>query len=84
MPFLKSEDDMLKILATLTLANIVDEEENKTLITETGTEVICFSIRKIPIFDLIFYLIPPGDYSHQSLFIRDGVFIVSVMISFGV
>lgn len=36
MPFLESEDDMLKILATLTLANIVDEEENKTLIAETG------------------------------------------------
>ncbi|XP_052267989.1 uncharacterized protein LOC127869450 isoform X1 [Dreissena polymorpha] len=37
MPFLESEDDMLKILATLTIAHIVDEEENKTLITETGT-----------------------------------------------
>lgn len=37
MPFLESEDEMLKILATLTIANIVDEEENKTLITDTGT-----------------------------------------------
>ena len=36
MPFLESEDEMLKILATLTIANIVDEEENKTLITDTG------------------------------------------------
>jgi len=36
MPFLESDDDMLKILATLTLANIVDEEENKSLIAETG------------------------------------------------
>ena len=38
MPFLESEDEMLKILATLTIANIVDEEENKTLITDTGKE----------------------------------------------
>lgn len=37
MPFMDSEDEMLKILATLTIANIVDEEENKTVIAETGT-----------------------------------------------
>lgn len=37
MPFMESEDEMLKILATLTIANIVDEEENKTVIAETGT-----------------------------------------------
>lgn len=37
MPFLESEDEMLKILATLTIANIVDEEENKTIIAESGT-----------------------------------------------
>ena len=36
MPFLESEDEMLKILATLTIANIVDEEENKTIIAESG------------------------------------------------
>ena len=39
MPFLSSDDDMLKILATLTIVNIVDEEENKTLIAETGNRV---------------------------------------------
>ncbi|XP_052786989.1 uncharacterized protein LOC128222153 isoform X2 [Mya arenaria] len=37
MPFLEAEDDMLKILATLTIVHIVEEEENKALIIETGT-----------------------------------------------
>ncbi|KAK3578384.1 hypothetical protein CHS0354_025478 [Potamilus streckersoni] len=36
MPFIKSEDEMLKILAMLTLAYIVDEEDNSTLIDDTG------------------------------------------------
>ncbi|KAL5019742.1 hypothetical protein ScPMuIL_002634 [Solemya velum] len=37
MPFINFNDEMLKILAMLTLARIVEEEENTQLIDETGT-----------------------------------------------
>lgn len=36
MPFINFNDEMLKILAMLTLARIVEEEENTQLIDETG------------------------------------------------
>ncbi|XP_041356433.1 uncharacterized protein LOC121373745 [Gigantopelta aegis] len=37
MPFITMNDDMLKVLAMLTLAYIVEEEDNVKLIDETGT-----------------------------------------------
>ncbi|XP_071098917.1 uncharacterized protein [Haliotis cracherodii] len=37
MPFINMNDDMLRVLAMLTLAYIVEEEDNSKLIDETGT-----------------------------------------------
>lgn len=43
MSFISQKDEYLKALSMLTLADIVEEEENSTLIDETGRDVLLIS-----------------------------------------